>query len=88
SAHVEVIASDVELVHRARGRFADIATARSFAAAELTARWGSRLLVDGGCLLVSEPPRTDDARWPVDLLERERLVDDGLVDGVRVFRRR
>jgi 16S rRNA G527 N7-methylase RsmG len=87
SGHVEVLASDVELVHRARGRFADIATARSFAAAEITARWGSRLLVDGGCLLVSEPPQTDDTRWPADVLEREHLVDEGLVDGVRAFRR-
>lgn len=87
AGHVEVIGADVELVHRERGRFADVVTARSFAAPAITAMWGSRLLVDGGLMFVSEPPATDAERWPAPLLAQTGLTDDGVVDGVHAFRR-
>jgi 16S rRNA (guanine527-N7)-methyltransferase len=85
---VTVIIDDVRaLADRSPATF-DVATARSFAAPPITARWASALLRRGGVLIVSEPPDDDPDRWPAALLERTALHDEGRDDGVRTFSKR
>ena len=87
-SRVEVQATDVkELADDRAGTF-DVVTARSFAAPDVTAQWASRLLADGGVLVVSEPPIDQPDRWPADLLDRLSLIDLGREQGIRSFRRR
>lgn len=62
-----------------RGTY-DVVSARSFAPPGITAECGAGFLVDGGRLLVTEPPGAPD-RWPADGLAALGLVDDGLVSG-------
>lgn len=87
-SHVSVQATDVSEAVEALGGTCDVATARSFGAPSLVAKWGSALLREGGLLIVSEPPVPGAERWPAKLLERHGLDDDGLIDGVRRLRRR
>jgi len=47
-----------------RGRF-DLVVVRSFASPAVTAECGAPFLVDGGTMVVSEPPEDAD-RWPAD----------------------
>lgn len=54
----------------------DLATARSFAPPPVTAECAVPLLVEGGFLMVSEPPNPDPERWPADGLRRLGLVVD------------
>lgn len=84
---VTVFAGDVAAFAERSPAAADVVTARSFAAPEITARWASALLRAGGVLVVSEPPDDDPARWPDVLLERRGLRDEGRHQGVRVFTR-
>ena len=46
-----------------RGRF-DVVTARGFGPPAVTAECASPLLVEGGGLIVSEPPDSAGERWP------------------------
>ncbi|MEA3216020.1 MAG: rRNA (guanine527-N7)-methyltransferase [Acidimicrobiia bacterium] len=77
-ARAEDVGRRVE--HRERYR---LVTSRSFGAAGITAECGSPLLAVGGRLVVSEPPSTDENRWPaaplLELgLECRRVDVDGL----------
>lgn len=84
---VSVHGDDVStLAQRSAGTF-DVVTARSFAAPEITARWGSELLRPGGVLIVAEPPEDDPLRWPADVVAAEALTDLGRDQGVRRFRK-
>lgn len=90
---VVVFDADVRQLAATDGAEFDIVTARSFAAPAVTADWASRLLRAGGLLLVSEPPAAGPAgiqaeRWPGELLDRVRLSDLGVVDGIHRFERR
>lgn len=89
----EVVAERAEVTGRDESRrgWADLVTARGFAAPPLTAEAAAPLLRVGGRLLVAEPPRLADswARWPPEGLDRagltrERVVRTGV--GVRVLR--
>ena len=87
-SRVEVQATDVkELADDRAGTF-DVVTARSFAAPDVTAHWASRLLLDGGVLIVSEPPIDQPDRWPAELLDRLGLIDLGREQGIRTLQRR
>ena len=46
----------------------ELVTARSFATPAVTAEIAAGLVAVGGVLVVSEPPETDDARWPEEPL--------------------
>jgi len=84
---VVVLTADVaSLAGTASGSF-DVATARSFAAPAVTARWGGALLRQGGVLLVSEPPDDRPGRWSDAVLTPAGLVDEGILGGVRRLRR-
>jgi len=63
-----------------RGTY-DLVTARSFGAPAITAECAAGFLVDGGSLLVSEPPTADPARWPAEGLRALGLADGGVVQG-------
>jgi hypothetical protein len=84
---VEVLDADVRTVAAARPHAVDVVTARSFASPDITARWGSALLVGGGLLLVSEPPSATPDRWPAALVASLGLHDQGVDQGIRTFRR-
>lgn len=84
---VTVLAEDAKQLAARAGHSFDVVTARSFAAPPITARWGSALLVEGGVMVVSEPPEDDPHRWPASLVEPLGLVDLGRDRTVRVFRR-
>ncbi|MFZ4719111.1 MAG: RsmG family class I SAM-dependent methyltransferase [Ilumatobacteraceae bacterium] len=84
---VEVFADDVALLAKRSPAAFDAVTARSFAAPPITIRWAGALLRVGGVLVVAEPPNDDPSRWPVDVLRRHGLVDQGRHQAVRVFRR-
>jgi len=86
--HVSVFAGDVKDLATTRRGTADVVTARSFAAPDITAKWAGTLLRSGGRLVVSEPPVDDPARWDAMVLEHAQLVDQGRHQGVRVFERR
>lgn len=67
---VEVICSDAESAARRpelEGS-ADVVTARSFAPPAVTAECAARFLRQGGRVIVSEPPASEDApsRWPAE----------------------
>ena len=47
---------------------AAVAVARSFGPPSMTAECAAGLVAVGGALIVSEPPRDDDERWPVEAL--------------------
>ncbi len=67
---VEVLEERAEAAGRGplyREQF-DLVTARSFAIPAVTAEIAAGMVRVGGFLVVSEPPETDDERWP-----RERL---------------
>jgi hypothetical protein len=85
---VSVYAGDVKDFAILREADADVVTARSFAAPEITARWSGVLLRSGGMLIVSEPPDDDPARWPDVALASAGLVDMGRHQGVRLLRKR
>jgi 16S rRNA G527 N7-methylase RsmG len=82
---VSVFAGDVKAVAAERPSAADVVTARSFAAPEITARWAGELLKAGGHLIVSEPPNDVPSRWPMAVLNAAALRDLGRRVGVRVF---
>lgn len=84
-SHVSLVAGDVRLVGASSPRGFDAVTARSFAAAPITAHWAGVLLKSGGRLVVSEPPLDDANRWPAELLSESGLFDQGRDQGVRVF---
>jgi 16S rRNA G527 N7-methylase RsmG len=84
---VEVFAGDVAKLAKRRPNYFDAVTARSFAAAEVTARWGGELLATGGILVVSEPPQESAQRWPQAVLGRAGIVEIGVLGGVRSFRK-
>jgi 16S rRNA (guanine527-N7)-methyltransferase len=86
-ARVTVLADDVAVLLRTSPKAFDVVTARSFAAAAITARCAGALLRPGGTLVVSEPPEDDPERWPEDLLRTSGLVDDGRDGPIRVFHR-
>jgi 16S rRNA G527 N7-methylase RsmG len=89
TGHTEVVADDVRTVASARARAFDVVTARSFAGPSITVGFASVLLVSGGVLLVSEPPdASDHDRWTAGLLEKFDMDNAGLVDGIRLLRRR
>ena len=83
--YVSVQGSDVRDVASVRANTFDVVTARSFAAPDITARWASKLLVQGGRLIVSEPPTDDAGRWPATLMGEVGLVDMGRQQGIRWF---
>ncbi|MEO7557359.1 MAG: RsmG family class I SAM-dependent methyltransferase [Acidimicrobiales bacterium] len=55
----------------------DVVTARAFARPAITAECAAPLLVEGGCLLVSDPPDDQD-RWDRAGLTTLGLVDEGI----------
>lgn len=91
-ARVEVVhARAEELARDLRHRASyDLVTARSFGAPAITAECARGFLLDGGRLVVSEPPTADAARWPAAGLAALDLHDGGVVQGgtssVRVLR--
>jgi 16S rRNA (guanine527-N7)-methyltransferase len=85
---VSVFGGDVGALAGTHAGTADVVTARSFAAPELTAHWAGVLLRPGGVLVVSEPPTDDPGRWSAEVLERAGLEDLGRDQGVRRFRHR
>jgi 16S rRNA (guanine527-N7)-methyltransferase len=60
-----------------RGRFAAV-TARSFAAPPVTAECAAPFLIEGGVLVVSEPPSPPGDRWPIERLESLGLVPEAV----------
>jgi 16S rRNA (guanine527-N7)-methyltransferase len=91
-ARVIVVHGRAEDLARApahRGTY-EVVTARSFGAPGITAECGAGFLVEGGLMLVSEPPTLDEERWPAAGLRSLGLFDDGVVHGptsaVRVLR--
>ena len=71
-----------------RQRF-DAVTARSFGSPLWTLRSAAPFLIDGGSVIVSEPPKAEAGRWPeaeVSQLGFEPLPN--AFPGVRCFRRR
>ena len=84
---VVVFSGDVRDLAATQARSFDVVTARSFAAAPVTARWAGELLITGGVLVVSEPPTPDDERWPPSVLAAAGLTDLGPTGGVRRFQR-
>ena len=65
---VEVAEERAEMLGRVpehRGRY-DLVVARSFGPPAVVAECAAPLLVCGGLVVVSEPPRGDPARWPAD----------------------
>lgn len=85
AGRVTVLDEDVSAVAGRQPRFFDVATARSFAAPPVTARWAAALLRPGGRLIVSEPPTDEPSRWPDALLSRYGLIGLGREQGVRCF---
>ncbi|MEI8238357.1 MAG: RsmG family class I SAM-dependent methyltransferase [Actinomycetota bacterium] len=85
--HVSVFVGDVRDFAETSASQADVVTARSFAAPQITAKWAGVLLASGGVLIVSEPPVDDPERWPSAVLDAAGLVDLGRRRGVRVFQR-
>jgi 16S rRNA (guanine527-N7)-methyltransferase len=59
----------------------ELVTARSFAAPSVTAEVAAGLVAVGGLLVVSEPPETDESRWPGDPL---RLLSFGPAQVVEI----
>ncbi|MDO8361595.1 MAG: class I SAM-dependent methyltransferase [Actinomycetota bacterium] len=86
-AQVTVLAGDVRVLAEQAPRSFDAVTARSFAAPPVTAKWAGRLLVQGGVLVVSEPPTDDPTRWTPHVLAASGLRDLGREQGVRRFER-
>ena len=82
---VSVRAEDVKILAVEAPRSFDVVTARSFAPPAITVRWAAQLLVDGGTLLVSEPPDPTSERWPAELLGRHYLSDTTIDQGIHVF---
>ena len=68
SEHVSVLAGRAEdLGHREDLRGAiDVVVARSFGPPAVTAECGAPFLVEGGALVVSEPPEAAAERWPAE----------------------
>lgn len=62
-----------------RERF-ELVTARSFAEPAVTAEIAAGLVQVGGVLVVSEPPESDGARWPLDSLAPLGFGAVGLVE--------
>jgi 16S rRNA (guanine527-N7)-methyltransferase len=87
-ARVEVIAADLtNPPDRLVGAF-DVVTARGFGPPAATLAAAAALLVTGGLVLVSEPPRGTADRWVPELLEAHDLVRCSEVGAdVVVFRR-
>lgn len=86
--HVQVLPHDVQAyLAEAPPPFA-AAVARGFGPPDVTLRVGAQLVVPGGLIVISEPPRGD--RWTPTLVEQlgvDRVRDDG-ESRVVVFRRR
>lgn len=61
-----------------RGRFAAV-VARSFAAPSVTAECAAPFLIEGGVLVVSEPPTPSADRWPVEPLAIVGLMPESVV---------
>jgi 16S rRNA (guanine527-N7)-methyltransferase len=87
TARVTVVADDVRRLAAEAPASFDVVTARSFAAPAITAKWAGVLLRPGGLLIVSEPPATDESRWPPAVLLAAGLVDLGRDQVVRRFER-
>jgi 16S rRNA (guanine527-N7)-methyltransferase len=51
-----------------------VVTARSFGPPAVTAECGAPFLVEGGLLVVAEPPAEDPTRWPASGLARLGLA--------------
>lgn len=83
---VEVWQGRAEAFGQQPGRrgFADVVTARGFAAPAVTAECAAPLLRPGGLLAVSEPPESDGSRWPGEGLRELGLTPHGVVEGVMV----
>lgn len=78
---VTVIAADAEVLAKDpdhSGRY-DVAVCRGLGAPIYTATLSRPFLRDGGSLIVSEPPNSDQNRWPETL-----LVATGFISAVRI----
>lgn len=86
---VHARAEDVARSSQWRGS-ADLVTARSFGPPAVTAECGAALLADDGLLVVTEPPDTDERRWPDEELAKLGLatVSSPRSDVVRIQRLR
>ncbi|MGI9598242.1 MAG: 16S rRNA (guanine(527)-N(7))-methyltransferase RsmG [Acidimicrobiales bacterium] len=78
-------AEEIARQTRARRSF-DAVVARGFGPPAVTLECGAPLLVDGGRIVVSEPPVP--RRWPVEPLQEMGLVQVSSPQGVAVFERR
>ena len=93
-SRLEVVNADVRAHLGTRAGSYDAAMARGFADPVTTLTWGSRLVVAGGLVVISEPP--DGDRWDPEILRTagvvrrtsdravavfQRSAPDGLVDG-------
>jgi 16S rRNA (guanine527-N7)-methyltransferase len=88
--NVEVVTGEASAVAfhvEHRGRY-DAVVARSFGPPAATAEAAAGFLRLGGVLVVSEPPESDDRRWPAEGLATLGLtVDpDPIIDGLRRLR--
>jgi 16S rRNA (guanine527-N7)-methyltransferase len=78
-ADVATVARDVETGTEAPF---DVVTARGFGPPEMTLRLASRLIGEGGAIVISEPPTAE--RWDQGLLD-ELDLDSEKIGPVRVF---
>ena len=83
---VDVVMERAEVLGRnAHNReTADVVVARSFAAPAVTAECAAPLLMEGGHLLVSEPPQSSGERWPSGPLAELGLQPVGTDRGLMV----
>jgi 16S rRNA G527 N7-methylase RsmG len=83
AADVRSIIGEVQRV----GTRWDAVTARSFGPPATTLEFASALCVDGGTIVIGEPPKPNPERWPTALLSRLEVTDMGYDQGVRRFLR-
>jgi 16S rRNA (guanine527-N7)-methyltransferase len=88
-SNVEVVTGEASVLAfhvEHRGRY-DAVVARSFGPPAATAEAGAGFLRLGGVLVVSEPPESDESRWPAGGLATLGLVvDDDPIVGLRQLR--
>ena len=78
-----VLATDVALVCADFPGAFDVVTARSFGDIATTVRFAATLVVEGGLILVSEPPTDRSEQWAQALSRYPRLADEGVYQGIR-----
>lgn len=81
---VQVLTADVRDVGRMTehsGAY-DVVVSRGFGPPSVTASLARPLLKDGGMLLVTEPPETEQSRWDLELLARVGFSAPHIEEGI------